>query len=403
MLQRNQNRQLWVIGILIVTILVGVTIGNVAFARTAPGGTSFAIGWAGTRAFFADGTSPYSQTATSQIQTTVSWVRDPAEKAALRFVSPLYVIALYAPFALIQEYPVARGIWMTLLEACLAAIPLLTFRLVRKRASPLVTIAAIGLILGSYHTIQALLDGNTAILVTVLLLLLLTAIDRRQDEFAGILLALISFSPQNAFLLVLFVLIWALRKHRNALANWFLGTLALLVGFAVLLTPNWILQALQGSISVFGQLNNGSPGALMAMSWGSIGLRLSVFLSVIVAGILLREWFSALNGSETQFVWCVFITLALGQWIGIPTKPGNFVLLAPGILFSLMVLNTRWGNRGKTAIYIIVGVLTAFPWAIYGLLQGNAGLAALFILLPLITIGLLYWTKWWAVRSTQSG
>jgi len=81
------------------------------------------VGWAATRAFFSDATSPYSSTAVTRIQDAATWVTNPEERDALRFASPFYVIALYAPFALIKDYAVARGLWMLVLEVSLIAIP----------------------------------------------------------------------------------------------------------------------------------------------------------------------------------------------------------------------------------------------------------------------------------------
>lgn len=398
-LNRNQNRKLLIIGIIAAVVLVAVTLANIAYTTAHPGGNHFVVGWAGTQAFFADGTSPYSAEAAVRIQNAASWVTAPAEKETLWFVSPLYVIGLYAPFALVKNYAAARGLWMTLLEVCLVSIPLLTFSLIRKRAPLWMIIGAILASVVSYHGIQPLLDGNAVIFFTVILLLLIKAVDSGHDETAGILLAVATMSLQNTLLAALFIFIWALRKQRKTTTTWFAGTLVLLVGFSVLLIPNWFVQELQAIIRLYGLIPAGSPGAFMAAAWGSIGLRFSIFLTVILAGLMLREWIQAFNGNETRFLWCVFLTLTLSQWIGIPTKPGNFILLMPGILFSLTIFLSRWGDKGKRMVEGILGLLVILPWLFVLILPAHSALVGLFLTIPLISVGLLYWTKWWAVGT----
>lgn len=401
MRNNRQNQRVIIIISLTLAVIVAAAFGNIAYARSFPGGNHFVVGWAATRAFFSDATSPYSSTAVTRIQDAATWVTNPEERDALRFASPFYVIALYAPFALIKDYAVARGLWMLVLEVSLIAIPLMTFRLTRRKAPFWLSIAAMILTLFSYNGITSLVDGNLVIFTTLILVWMITAVDRGQDELAGILMAVATMNLQSVLLVVLFILIWAFRKQRKDMLRWFAGSLVLLIGFSVLLIPNWFLQALQGVIQRYGQHQLASPGSIMVEAWGSIGMRLAVFLSVILAGLLLREWISAGNGSESYFVWAFFLTLAMSQWIGIPTEPGNFILLLPGILFCIQVLLSRWGDRGKTASLVIIGILMAVPWIFGAVTSENVRMALMFLPMPLTAILLLYWTKWWAVRPVS--
>jgi len=209
---------------------------------------------------------------------------------------------------------------MLVLEVSLIAIPLMTFRLTRRKAPFWLSIAAMILTLFSYNGITSLVDGNLVIFTTLILVWMITAVDRGQDELAGILMAVATMNLQSVLLVVLFILIWAFRKQRKDMLRWFAGSLVLLIGFSVLLIPNWFLQALQGVIQRYGQHQLASPGSIMVEAWGSIGMRLAVFLSVILAGLLYENGFR--QAMEVNlFVWH-FLTLAMGNGSGFPPNPG---------------------------------------------------------------------------------
>jgi len=63
------------------------------------------------------------------------------EQEQLQFVLPLYAMAVFAPFSLVNDYVTARSLWMTLLEAGVLGTIYLSTRLVRKRKPLWLTIS----------------------------------------------------------------------------------------------------------------------------------------------------------------------------------------------------------------------------------------------------------------------
>ena len=124
-------------------VLVGaLTWVNYHYCVQNPGGNDFLVHWSGTRTFLTDRISPYSDTAALRIQ-TIAYGRPalPGEHE-LRVAYPFYSAILFAPFALISDFTLARAAWMTLLEVALILLAIFSLRLA-KWQPPLALLAAI--------------------------------------------------------------------------------------------------------------------------------------------------------------------------------------------------------------------------------------------------------------------
>src|SRR3989304_10126268 len=90
-----------------------------------------------------------------------------------------------------------------------------------------------------YHGIRTVVLGQFAAIEAVLMVGALLAIQRRQDQLAGILLGLSIAKPHMAVLLIPFVLLWAVRSARMIVAGWATATAGLLIGVSIAPIPDW--------------------------------------------------------------------------------------------------------------------------------------------------------------------
>lgn len=406
MLKNPQSKRLLFFVVILLVFLISATFANIAFARSRPGGNDFLGYWAGGQSFLSNGSSPYSDATALKIQNNIYGRAALPGEPDYRVTYPLYSLALFAPFALIKDFIVARALWMTLLEGCLLGIAYIGLKFVKGRSPLWLVFTSFFFVLFSYQGIRPLVDGNVVIVITLFIAFALYSVINKRDEVAGVSLAFAMIMPQIAWLIVVFVLIWAIVQHRKAIVYWFFGMLVLLVGFSMLLIPDWIVQNIREILRSISNNPPGSPGAFMIQAWGDIGIRLSIFFTVILAGILLIEWIGAFRGDSRHLLWTAFLTLAFSQWIGIQTQPGNFILLFPGILFCFDVLLLRWGAKVKPILLGIVGFLMVIGWVLYFTI-GRSGTQAvtsviLFLPTPLVATLLLYWTKWWTIRPLSA-
>jgi hypothetical protein len=158
-------------------------------------------------------------------------------------------------------------------------------------------------------------------------------------------------------------------------------------------------------ITTYQELNPGSPGGVLISRWGPIGVRFSIAISIVIGLIILLEWWQAVRGGQKRFIWTALLTIALGTWSGIKTSPLNYVVLYPALIMGLELLYERWKTRAIGIVLAILSLLFFGNWAIFLLTMSadfHPGVSSfLFLPLPITTIVLLYWSKWWIEKSNS--
>jgi hypothetical protein len=390
--------------VLILAGLVGLTWANYRFVVTNPGGSDFIPGWLGARLFITKGWSPYGDQVKTEIQKQFYGGTVPQGKE-ITFDYPLYSALVFAPFAMIPDYTMARAVWMTTLEASLLAIALLSIVLVRWRVSPLFLAGFLVFSILWYHALGVLVSGDVVILCTLFVVLALLLIRSGFDAGAGFFLALATIKPNIVFLLVVLVLLWGFSRRRWQLIASTLGSLFFLTAFCMLLIPDWIFKYVRAILASAQSLQPGSPGEALIYWMPGVGRQLSWILILILAVILIIEW-RAVWGKEVRwFLWTACLTLVINEWIGIKTDPKNFLILYTPLVLVFATWEERWGKQMRWATIASLALLGIGLWFLFlgtlpaGIQQQSH--PSLFFPLPLFLFIGLYWVRWWAIRSTQ--
>jgi hypothetical protein len=224
-------------GLVLIGLIVLLVIGNYNYSQQNPGGNDFLVHWVGTRTFLTEGISPYSDETAERIQTLAYGRAAQPGEHELRVAYPFYSVGLFMPFALIEDFTLARALWITVLELALFAMAFVSIRLTRWKISPLMLVFFVLFSIFWYHAARAVINGNAVVLIALGVAGILLALRNEQDELAGILLTLVTIKPQVALLIVAFVLFWAFFQRRWRLIIWFFGSLILLIAIGMLFIP----------------------------------------------------------------------------------------------------------------------------------------------------------------------
>jgi hypothetical protein len=398
-----QNKAIyWVgAGLLCIVFLVLLTISNYQYARNNPGGTDFLVHWVGTRAYFTEGVSPYSDQVAVQIQNMVYGRTALPGEHELRVAYPFYSVILFFPLALIQDFTVARAVWMTIQEIGLIALTLVSIQLTTWRPKNWMMILLLVFSLLWYHGLRSLINGNVVILIALGAAGAFYAIKNNYDEMAGVLLALTTIKPQVVLLVVLYVLIWAIFQRRYRIIAWFFITMALMVACATLLIPDWIMQNLREVMRYPGYNPPGTPASALATWFPALGPRIGTIISLAVIVIMIVEWWLARHQEFRHFLWTGCLTLVLSAWSGIQTDPGNFIMMVPAVILFFAILAERWPTISNIITASVIGGLLVLIWVIFiaTLEQSYQPIQSpvLFFPLPLILLIILYWIRGWAI------
>lgn len=378
---------------------------NLRLATINPQDTHFITYWLGTRSFLFDAESPYSEDVTEQIQQGIYGHPIKAGEHAFTVRYPLYAVLLFAPFALVSDYLVARALWLTGLQVVLIVTAVLAARLVDWKPPLWLFIPSLLFSLLWVHGFLPMIDGNVIIWVAFFLVLTLLSIRAERYEVAGILLALLTFQPLPVLPVIVFIIFWSFSHRQWLLPVFFACILALLTAAGMFVIPDWPVEFLRVLLNSSEYPPPDTLGLVLADWWPGVGLQLGWAIVAFFVVILLSEWWLARHKDFRWFLWTCCLTLVIGQWVGIPTSPVVFTLF----ILPLMLVFATWEERNsfgsRILAIIILLVMGGGLWSIFWSGRDDypwpLAPAGLFIPAPLLVLFMLYWIRWWAIRPRR--
>jgi len=250
------------------------------------------------------------------------------------------------------------------------------------------------------HALLPLMDGNLAILTSVVFAGALAALRAEVDELAGALLAFGTVKAEAGILFLIFFILWSASQKRWGVLTGFIMSLILLGGIGWIFQQDWLLEFFRATLA---NIRASSPlglNTLLEQWMPGAGERGSQALTVFVIVILLFEWNAARMGEFRHMFWTAMLTLTLTPLIGLPSVPSNYVLLYLPLLLVLSTMDARWGAIGRWVAIIVMIVMFVGLWLLWNSAQNQ--LSALYVPLPVGLTLLLYWVRWWSVRPPRT-
>jgi hypothetical protein len=406
------SRTLTVVTTILLICLALATLGglvwaNTLYARVQPVEKDFLVPWLSARTFLQYGDSPYSDPATQRAQILYYGRLAVEGQDPLVLWLPFPVELFYFPIALINDYVLARALWMTCLEIALVALAFLSLRLTGWKPGrvflPVVLLFPLLWVYGAF----SLVSGSAAGFIALALVGFLLALRSERDELAGGLLILLVSAARLTGVLAFFIFWWIIYQRRWRVLWGFLMGLAFLLGLAFLFLPGWFLPFLRGLLAHF-TYNPGFSSTGIFASWSPVvGLRLGWVLAAGLLLVLFFEWGNTLAKDFRAFLWMASLTVSVTPLLGIPMVPKEYLFLfIPLILFLALLAERRpwlkrWGVPGIALLILVCLWLLTF-----GLVAVNAYAALvniLILLLPVLLVFGLYWMRWWFIHTVPTG
>jgi hypothetical protein len=392
--------QRWLLLILGTALLGGLTLANYRFAVQAPGGNDFLARWTGARYWLVEGVNPYDDQVGLAAQRMIYGRPANPQRGEdiAAFVYPLPAMLFFAPCGLLP-FPMARALWMTILEL---GLPLLAaFGLMIVGWRPPRWHIALWLIFSVvwYHGFRAVIVGQFAVIEALLMVGALLAIQSHSDAVAGVLLALSISKPQMVILLLPFVLIWAIKSKRGRLVRWTLGSLGVLILASLLLMPDWPVRWLRQLLAYPEYTALGSP---VSIAIGLLPRNLPWIAWAVSGGLLIYlfiEWARAMGKGDRWFQWTAALTIVITNLVAMRTATTNYVVMLPALIMVMAALEDRWRMAGRLVGLGLMLLLLLGLWALFiATVQGNVESPWMYLPLPVLTLLGLWWTSWWVRR-----
>lgn len=395
-MSKSAIQKMIVIGLLVILFIGAIPLHYATFTSRVAGMNDFLSRWEGTRSFFVEGVSPYSDQASLNIQTRIYGKAAEGEQDPGYFVYPFYTVFMVAPTVFV-DYAWACAIWMVVLEACLLISMILLLNLYQYQPTPFLLAFILLFTLLDYPAGRGLFLGQLSHVVYLLQIFTIWALYRGHGLWAGIALACATIKPQMTYMIAPLLLLWALRYRQWRFMGGFLGMFAFLMGISFILQPDWLGDWLH-QLSLYPQYTSisvpdtGSPVWIVVQSWLGLGDIAEIIVVALFASVMLWGWWMLIIQKQTdRFLWVMALTLVVTHLVALRTATPHFVLFNLIWLFYV----TRFKSWGMV---ISLSFIAVSMWLLFFLtIDGNQEHPLMYVPVPLFAFALLIITRkrWW--------
>lgn len=341
-------------------------------------GADFYVFWRSGRAFFLEGSNPYSEDLTREIQMAVYHRLARPGEDPIQFSYPAYVLVMVLPF-IRMPYEWAQAAWMAF---NLASILTLAFLIFPK--TPAWILATLPL---AYNILYGAGVGNFSLVISLVLFLFFGYFVMRQGRAraaqiaAGILLAWSTTKPQSVWLYLAFALLFCFRQRLWPLLITFTASVVVLVLVPFFIQPGWFtewISNLANYVTFTGQ-NRGIVALLALFYPGPFSADLvnsafqaAAILLLPLAGLLLYQWWKGRLADFNLLVGVAAITYLL---LPNNSSADQLFLLLPFLLWILahspQRISARWLWLGFLVYSYLVFFAQLFQLASYAVVSGQ--------------------------------
>jgi len=366
------------------------------FTQKVPGGNDFLAHYSVWQGYFRFGFSPYSDEAALYTQELIYGRPALPGEDQNRLTYPFYSLIFHAPLT-IFEYPLARAIYMTVLASALIAGIWITLDLVNwKPENWLLGLLLAWTILFYPHT-RGIILGQFAILGFISLVGSLFLLKRKQDIYAGVVLVISTVKPTLVFLVIPYLLFYALIRRRFRFIAGFLVTLTILLAGSYVLEPGWMKEWIQRMFMYSAYTVGQSPVWILTHRiTPELGDRGEAFLIILILLGLFTSWWKVFRkDGNHRFFWTLGITLVVSNLIVPRSATTNYVMLLAIFIWIFAALD-RSLPKGKAAVAcVMVASFAGYWWLHFATVVGNQEQAVMFFPYPIVIgIVLLFGRKW---------
>lgn len=365
----------------------------------------FAPRWSAARWWLKTAANPYGQETFDQSrQIQADYQLTPNDFDQGHFIDPAFYIYFVLPLSVI-DFPIARAIWMTLLEFAVVITVWLAIDLVGLKVTMLEKLIFSVLILAFPPVAKSILSASLLPLFMLFLVWGCRLGLQKQGTGAGILLLLcFAMLPESVLVAIFLMAVLGARRDDSFLRVYIVGILFLLL-VTWILFPGWIGDWFANFIRLhpdFSWIN--TPINHLAQTLPAGSKIFSIVLHALVGVWLLVEWFGLGRFNDRKLIWKLALSLNLIYFFNTLTQGVYLLLVLPALFLGFKFLIEKWGIVGRIISWIgYLGIISIYINRFFSepdLSFREPTFIALF--LPIVTLLGLQWFRWWATESPRA-
>jgi len=403
MLFLRKTAHYWITLLSIVGV-VGLVFLNLNLSEQFVHQDEFAPRWVAAKQWMTEGTSPYDREVFEQTQALWKPYGYTADEVSQgHYLDLVWNLFLFLPFSFLP-YLVARAIWMTIITLAVFFCVWFGFDLAGVRFHPIEKVLIALLITLSYPSFKLILNASILPLYVFFMIIGTKKALEGRSTAAGIYLLLSFGMFPLSLILAIFFAIWLGSRRDSGFLSIYLAGFAFLLVTSLILFPSWIPEWFANLVQVHPDLSwVDTPLMRMADFFPGAYQPLAISLHVLTLFMLLVEWYGLPESGERQIRWKALLTMNLMSFLN-PASSAVYLLLAwPGLFLFFNFLDEKWKIGGKIVSWTVFLILLNSFWTDFQKTQNwsSTESTVVSILLPIIALIGLEWTRWWAMESPK--
>ena len=403
MLFLRKTAHYWITLLSIVGV-VGLVFLNLNLSEQFVHQDEFAPRWVAAKQWMTEGTSPYDREVFEQTQALWKPYGYTADELSQgHYLDLVWNLFLFLPFSFLP-YLVARAIWMTIITLAVFFCVWFGFDLAGVRFHPIEKVLIALLITLSYPSFKLILNASVLPLYVFFMIIGTKKALEGRSTAAGIYFLLSFGMFPLSLILAIFFAIWLGSRRDSGFLSIYLAGFAFLLVTSLILFPGWIPEWFANLVQVHPDLSwVDTPLMRMADFFPGAYQPLAISLHVLTLFMLLVEWYGLPESGERQIRWKALLTMNLISFLN-PASSAVYLLLAwPGLFLFFNFLDEKWKIGGKIVSWTVFLILLNSFWTDFQKTQNwsSTESTVVSVLLPIIALIGLEWTRWWAMESPK--
>lgn len=379
------------------TLIAILTAANYRIIPELSGGESFRVKWMGARSYLFEHSNPYTLESAKETQIAIYGHPARADEYPFRLDTPFYLLVFYFPLAFIENFALARALWMSFAEIALLGVGFLSIYLAEWKISRTNLALFFLALFFSFYGAYPLMETSDAIFTALTLLLALIAYREKWDEILGVLLIFSLSTLQNGGLLFFFILFLVFSAKRWRVFSVFAMTFSILLAISLIFLSDWLLP-FAGALRDNAEIGQGFFLSETLQIWRDDGALIANILKWVFLLTLILEWRTARDKKFSHILWVASLSVILVPFFNISVTAAIFPALFLPLALLLKITQSRWENARFFIPLFFLLLLSA--WFIF--FQSPHATEILTFALPLALLLALYWMRWWLIRPPRT-
>ena len=399
--KEKEGRIISITIIFVLLLVVGLVLFNYFFFSSFVSSENFLFHRELSRVVILEGQDPYEKQTITRITTFVQNQVPGFYNDDYKFTSPLYLLFLYFPFALIEDFSFSITVWLLLNQLLLIVCIRLFLKLFNWNPGKIQSVFIITICFISYYSLISFVFTEISIIQMLFFILGLRSMVLENEIESGIFWGLASIALKNLLLPYLLIIAIIFYRGKFTIFLWSLITVIFLSLTGFIFDATWPIKMMRNAfMENLSLISNYSINISNIFERNAGGIL--QFLPLLLIFWMILEWGYNKKRTTEQFLWIICLSLCINVLI----SPGNaffasvFLNIVVVYIIYLWKFRKRIGHQFIIPIMAIINILVPL-YRNYEIFISNqvSNIESMNLAGVLFLIFMLYWVRWWVMEK----